>query len=137
VERAADQIDSFSRSLREKDVNELLDDAQQLARRQPALFIGGAFVLGLIGARFFKSSAQSNGSAGRYGNGRSGQNLMAGQRTGAPYASQATTSPYGTGIAESIGNASDADLDGDPGVTPGGSRISPTRRRTGSVNERG
>ena len=31
-------------------------DLENLARRQPALMIGGALVLGLIGARFLKSS---------------------------------------------------------------------------------
>jgi len=69
IEQAADQIDQFSERLRNKDVSELVNDAQQLARKQPALFIGGAFALGLIGARFFKSSAQANGGSSRRGNG--------------------------------------------------------------------
>jgi ElaB/YqjD/DUF883 family membrane-anchored ribosome-binding protein len=58
VEQAADQIERFSARLREKDITELLSDAQQLARRRPALFIGAAFAIGLMGARFLKSSAQ-------------------------------------------------------------------------------
>ena len=57
VERAADQIERISEGLKNKDVTELFDDAQRLARQQPALFIGGAFALGLVGARFLKSSA--------------------------------------------------------------------------------
>ena len=57
AERAADQLERFQQRLKEKDVSELLDDAQRLARSQPALFIGGAFAIGLIGARFFKSSS--------------------------------------------------------------------------------
>jgi hypothetical protein len=60
VEQAADQIEKISTRLREKDVVELLSDAQQLARRRPALFVGAAFALGVIGARFLKSSAQDN-----------------------------------------------------------------------------
>jgi hypothetical protein len=56
VEQAADQIERFSNSLREKDVSELLEDAQRFARRQPALFIGGSFAVGLLAARFLKSS---------------------------------------------------------------------------------
>ena len=59
AEQAADQIERFSQRLRDKDVGELLDDAQQLARRQPALFIGGAFAIGLLGARFLKSSSNT------------------------------------------------------------------------------
>ncbi len=58
VEQAADQIERISKRLREKDVGELLEDAQRLARRQPALFVGSAFVLGLLSARFLKSSRE-------------------------------------------------------------------------------
>jgi len=58
VEQAADQIERVSQQIRNKEVGELMSDVQRLARRQPALFIGGAFALGLIGARFFKSSAR-------------------------------------------------------------------------------
>jgi hypothetical protein len=57
AEQAADQIERFSQRLKDKDVGELVNDAQQLARRQPALFVGGAFALGLLGARFLKSSS--------------------------------------------------------------------------------
>jgi hypothetical protein len=43
-------------------------DLENLARRQPALMIGGALVLGLIGARFLKSSERRSG--GRFGDGQ-------------------------------------------------------------------
>jgi hypothetical protein len=56
VEQAADQVERFTNNLRQKDVGEIVNDAQRLARRNPALFIGGAFALGVIGARFLKSS---------------------------------------------------------------------------------
>jgi uncharacterized protein YjbJ (UPF0337 family) len=36
---------------------DLLRDAETLARRQPVLFLGGAFALGLLAARFLKSSS--------------------------------------------------------------------------------
>jgi hypothetical protein len=65
VEKAADQIERLSNTLREKDVNELLQDAQRLARRQPALFIGGSFAVGLLAARFLKSSSDAR-SADEY-----------------------------------------------------------------------
>jgi hypothetical protein len=57
VEQAVDQVERLSRNLKEKDVGELVKDAQRLARRQPALFVGSAFAIGLLGARFFKSSS--------------------------------------------------------------------------------
>ena len=62
VERAAGQVDRLAEHLRNKDVGDLFQDAQRLARRQPALFIGSAFALGLIGARFLKSSSRGNQS---------------------------------------------------------------------------
>jgi hypothetical protein len=66
IDKAADQIDNWSRRLRDKDIDELMSDVQRLARRQPAVFISSAFALGLVGARFFKSSRQQ--SEYRYGN---------------------------------------------------------------------
>lgn len=65
VEQAADQIERFSRHLRDKNVTDLFGDVQRLARRQPAVFVGGAFALGLLSARFFKSSPPST-SAGQW-----------------------------------------------------------------------
>jgi len=56
VDQAVDRIDTWTKQLKEKDVTELLTDAQRLARRQPAVFIGSAFALGLVAARFLKSS---------------------------------------------------------------------------------
>ena len=56
IDQAANQLEQFSTRLRDKDVGELVRDAQQFARRQPAIFIGSAFAIGLLGARFLKSS---------------------------------------------------------------------------------
>jgi hypothetical protein len=58
VEQAADQIDRFSQRLRDRDVTQLIGDVQRFSRRQPAAFVSGAFALGLIAARFLKSSAR-------------------------------------------------------------------------------
>jgi hypothetical protein len=59
AQQAAEAVDQFSRYLRERDVHELIDQAEILARRQPTLFLGGAFALGFLAARFLKSSAPS------------------------------------------------------------------------------
>jgi hypothetical protein len=67
IEQAADQIDRVTQNLKNKDVGELVEDAQRLARRQPALFVGSAFAIGLLGARFFKSSSQYRGDEYGYG----------------------------------------------------------------------
>lgn len=56
VGQAAQQVEKLSDYLRTRTVGELLSDAETYARREPALFLGGAMLLGLFGARFFKSS---------------------------------------------------------------------------------
>ena len=56
--QAADHVERFSGYLRNRDVNQMIGEAEGLARREPALFLGGAFALGLLAARFLKSSSQ-------------------------------------------------------------------------------
>jgi hypothetical protein len=101
VEGAADQIERFSQRLREKDVGELLGDVQRLARRQPAWFVGSAFALGLLGARFLKSSREDEyGYApGRYGGrtyGAPRRRPAGGWRTG-----MGSSPGYSTGMSRS------------------------------------
>ena len=55
-DRAAHQVDSASDYLRRRSFGQVIGDVEQFARREPALFMGGAFVAGLIGGRFLKSS---------------------------------------------------------------------------------
>ena len=54
--KAADGLDRLTNYLRTKDTKALVTELENLGRRQPAVLIGGAFLLGLAGARFFKSS---------------------------------------------------------------------------------
>ena len=56
LEQAVGQVDRVAQTLRQKDISELMLGAQRLARRQPAVFVGSAFAMGLLAARFFKSS---------------------------------------------------------------------------------
>lgn len=58
TERTADQVEQFSNYLRTKDTDEMLDDIEMFARRQPEVFVGGAVALGLLAARFLKSSGR-------------------------------------------------------------------------------
>jgi hypothetical protein len=52
----ADQVDQVAGYLRDADLQRLARDVEGLARRQPALVFGAAFAIGLLGARFLKSS---------------------------------------------------------------------------------
>ena len=56
TETLARQVDQVAGYLRDKDAAGVRNDLENLARRQPAVVIGGALLLGLLGARFIKSS---------------------------------------------------------------------------------
>lgn len=71
IDRAVSQVERLSSYLQDNEIGQLVDDVEQFARRQPALFLGGAFVLGLLGARFLKSSRPYSGPAGSSRGGRS------------------------------------------------------------------
>lgn len=63
LDTAATQVDQFADALQKQDVLQIIDSANEFGRRQPALFMAGAFALGFAGARLLKSGAPSgNGS---------------------------------------------------------------------------
>jgi len=67
AQQASDQVRQLSESIRGAQPRDVLRRVEDLARQEPALFLGGAFVLGLVGARFLKSSerpGQTRGSPG-------------------------------------------------------------------------
>ncbi|MBA3319667.1 MAG: hypothetical protein H0T50_16465 [Gemmatimonadales bacterium] len=55
------QVDRVADYLRESDGRTIARDIESLARRQPALVFAGAFVLGVVAARFLKSSDPDSG----------------------------------------------------------------------------
>lgn len=71
TDTVARQVEQIADYLRNKDSRAIREDLENLARRQPALVIGGALVLGLVGARFLKSSERRSerrfGAGQRYG----------------------------------------------------------------------
>ncbi len=86
---AAEQIERFSGYLREQNMNDLLRDVQQMAKRQPEIFVAGALAAGFFLGRFFKSSGQSQlptqyrgGYPGRYTEGVPGGSRPASDQYG-------------------------------------------------------
>lgn len=85
-DRLARQIESVSDYLDNADLKDITRDVERLARRQPALFVGGAFFLGLLAARFLKSSSPkqisaNRGRINRTGNQTNGENSSNRQTT--------------------------------------------------------
>lgn len=70
TETVARQVDQVAHYLRNKDARAMRADLENLARRQPGIMLGGALVLGLIGARFLKSSQRDKRIRGSQGYGR-------------------------------------------------------------------
>ena len=56
VERVADQLDRAANYLERSNVDEIVSGVERFARRNPALFLGAAFAVGVLGARFLKAS---------------------------------------------------------------------------------
>jgi ElaB/YqjD/DUF883 family membrane-anchored ribosome-binding protein len=64
IRRAAEQIDSTSDAIRQRDFGELLQGVQDFARRQPTAFLGATVLAGFVAVRFLKSSKSSGPGRG-------------------------------------------------------------------------
>jgi hypothetical protein len=65
VGSAASQLETFARTLREKDLSALVAEVEAFGRREPAMFMGAAVALGFGISRFAKASARSAGGGER------------------------------------------------------------------------
>jgi hypothetical protein len=102
-DKAADSLERLSNYIREQDAKRLLNDVQNFGRRQPALLLGGAFLLGFAGARLIRSSMEASyqGSTGyqsRYDTevppiDRNASDLMGSRDVGHTSPGTGTTSP--------------------------------------------
>jgi hypothetical protein len=66
VDNLANRVQRAADYLQNTEVSEIIDRTEDFARRQPALILGGAFVLGLLGARFLKSSRRQTVESGEW-----------------------------------------------------------------------
>jgi hypothetical protein len=62
---AADQAERIAQYLRETDARQLIGNVEDVARRQPLIFLGGAFLLGMAASRFIKAAGGSGGAQGQ------------------------------------------------------------------------
>jgi hypothetical protein len=72
VQPYVQKAENASRYLQDKSPRDMKDDLDRFARERPAWFLGGAFVAGLIGARFLKSSERTMGGSSGMRSGLSG-----------------------------------------------------------------
>jgi hypothetical protein len=103
ADRGAEQVESIGTYLRKHDSAQLVTDVERFARRQPMVFAGGAFALGMLAVRFFRSeslprqpmSSTPASGAGTYGSATPGASSVPG-RTGTTTTPGSTTPPVGT-----------------------------------------
>lgn len=143
ADTAASQLEEAATYLRDHTASDALQNVQELARRQPALIVGGGLALGLVLGRFLRtgaSVAQSDRSATtRYG----GQGTYgAGSYGTADYdtAGYGTTgAAYGaTAYGATAGTASDIDAElaaTDAAAIDAESRLDPDVELTGDITE--
>lgn len=64
VRGAADKAAQFADQVRERGLDDLVGQAEGLARRQPELFVGGALLAGIALGRFLRSTSNRRRMAG-------------------------------------------------------------------------
>lgn len=84
----AQQIENLSGYLEDAKLKDLTRDIEGFARRQPALFVGGAFLVGVLAARFLKTSAPDQNSSRRFNANRRENNSADGGSVNSATASQ-------------------------------------------------
>ncbi|MCR6631081.1 MAG: hypothetical protein NVV74_14110 [Magnetospirillum sp.] len=110
TDMAADRLDQFAGYLRGSTLSDVLEEAEGLARRQPAWCIGGAMAVGFLVARAIKNASPPSGR------GRSadyGRRLAASSAVGSGTSTEAGVFPATTATTRPISSASG-------GSAPGG-----------------
>ena len=57
ADQAAEQIEKLANYVQSKNLGDLVREVERFARREPAIFLGASFAVGLLGGRFMKASA--------------------------------------------------------------------------------
>jgi hypothetical protein len=123
TETLSQQVEKVSGYLEQQDLRGLMNDLESFARRNPAIFLGGAFALGILAARFLKSSnpnqalmRTSDLDSGReIGNLTSTPSSLGGASTGSSGLGE-TSGSSSTGIGGTgIGSTTDSSSLGDKG----------------------
>ena len=65
VDEAASQVQGLQGYLQQENLHRVIDQVEGFARNQPYLFVGGAFALGALAARFLKASRPESANWGR------------------------------------------------------------------------
>lgn len=121
----ADQLESLGGRLREKDLDTLISDTQNMVRRSPGTFFAGTVVAGFLLARFLKSSSEHQSRSmdlsrdDMYTPDETGLDSYA--SAGSGYATPGTASPSTSTTAAGAGRTTELGADGTPSTAQGAS----------------
>jgi hypothetical protein len=132
MSRAGEQVRRAADYLQNADMRQMVSSTEQFARRQPALFLGSAFAIGVLAARFLKSTRSESE---QYGDDFGSERMYDRERSLSSYREptgySAGTAGYSSGNAGLAGgDMIDDDLDwpGGAGTSDTSSGIGPTGR---------
>ena len=106
VTELADSVSTLATGLRQQSVDELIHDVENIARKNPALFIGGSIAIGLGLARFAKASSHRHSGTHTDTHTNTGSSTRSDLRGPTPEPSLPTgfTTAEGMGRTKSTGN---------------------------------
>jgi len=102
---AADQAERVAQYLRQTDARQIISKVEDVARRQPLIFLGGAFLLGAAASRFIKAAGGQSGQSGQSGQGDYRSGYSADYRAGGASDYRSSDSYEPTGPGAGTGNA--------------------------------
>lgn len=116
MHRAAHEIEAIADALRDREPAELLDVAQDFARRQPAMFAGALGLVGFAAVRFLMASPRSDQAAA----GSTGRSTSGAERTGMTSMPQVASKSSGTASGDPGGVSPEAPGFGSGNAEPKG-----------------
>lgn len=116
MRRAAHELEDIAEAVRDREPSELLDVAQDFARRQPALFAGAIGLVGFAAVRFLMASSRSGDgaatSSGTSASGTSRTNTLSMPKTAPRTSATASGDPGGVSPAAPGFGSANADPKG-------------------------
>ena len=144
VDSAARSVESLSDYFQTRTLSQLVGDIESYARREPAVFLGGAFFVGMLGGRFLKAASPARstppgGGAGQFSYGssstRADRALPSANRGGQSSAYGASKGNEGHGRHDKHGQSTNQSTKGgneDPSRGPSGASASSPSSGSGS-----
>ncbi|MBP0437131.1 hypothetical protein [Tianweitania sediminis] len=106
VDSAAGSVDDLARTVKEKPLDQVVDQLRSFGRSNPTILLAGSVLAGLAAARFLKSSAPSASSTSSYPSSSSYPGSSSGTNRYSPGSSSGTGSSFGASSSSGLGAGS-------------------------------